>query len=106
MLNRIGQTLNVIVRNLVRVGAQRREFQTSFHRLETEGIAFDGIKKIFPSLLGGKKIVGPGAESIAPELPGVAMAVEAHGFREMQAVLPRRPRQQVRSADAVDDIGN
>jgi len=104
MRNCIAKILNVIMRNLMRVGAQRRELKPSLHRLERKGIDFDGIKKIFPALLRREKIVSPGAKRISAEFPGVAAAVETDGFCEMQAMLSRGPRQQVGPSDAVDDV--
>src|SRR5579863_1870603 len=104
MGDRIAEVLNVVVRNLVSISAQRRELQPGFHRLKGERVDFDGIKKILSALLAREEIVNPGAQRIAAKLPGMAAAIEADGSRQMQAVFPSGAREQVGAADAIDDV--
>ncbi len=46
MSYRRAEALQVVMRYLVRVSPQRREFQTGFHRFETERIYLDGIENV------------------------------------------------------------
>ena len=71
-----------------------------------ERIHLDGIKKIFAALLAGKEIVNPREQPVAAELPGIARAFQANGFRQVQAMLAGLARQQVRASHAVEDRRN
>jgi len=103
---RAAEVLQVVVRDFVSVGAQRRECESGFHRLEGEGIDLDGIEKIFAALLAGEEIVDRGEEAVAAELPAIAAAFEADGFGEVQAVFASLARKQVGASDAVEDVRN
>src|SRR5258708_31079574 len=94
------EILQVVVRHLMGVGAQRGELKSSLHGLKSEGIHFDWIEEIFAVLLAGEKIVDPSNESIAAELPGVAVAFDAHRFGWRQGVVAQRGGAEVRTDNA------
>src|SRR5271167_1322732 len=77
---RWAEALEVVFRDGVGVGAQRSERESTFLRLEGEGIDLDGIEDIFAALLAGEEIVDPGDENVAAKLEGMAAGIEAEGF--------------------------
>ena len=93
------EVLNVVVGNLVGVGAERGERKSSFHGLESEGIHFDFVEEVFAVLLAGKKIVDPGEERIAAEFEGMA-----EGLGKLGAMFARGAGKQVGTADAVHEV--
>src|ERR1700740_360797 len=103
MRSSLAEILQIVFRNFVGIGAERRERESAFLGREGEGIHLDGIEKIFTALLAGEEIVDPGDKGIAAELEGVAAGIEAESFGDVQAVLTGSARQYVRAADGVDD---
>ena len=81
------EALQVVLRDLVGVGAERGERQSGFHGLEGEGIDFDDVEEIFAALLAGKIIIEPGDEGIAAELEGMAAGIEAESFGKLAAMF-------------------
>src|SRR5882724_206683 len=100
------EVLQIVVRDFVSVGAQRRELEPRFHRLKRKRIYLERIEEIFAALLARKKIVDLGEQAITAELPGIARTVVTESFGQMQAVLARLPRQQVGAPNAVHDGWN
>src|ERR1700734_2146743 len=100
------EALKIVFRDVVRVGAKRREWKAGFHGCESEGIHFDGIEDIFAALLAREKVIDPGDEGVAAELEGMAAGIEAEGFGKLGAVFASGAGEQVGASDAVDNICN
>ena len=61
------ETLQVVMRDLMRIGAQRCQFQATDHRLEREWINLDGIENVFATKRRWKVVVNLREERIAAE---------------------------------------
>ena len=106
MGRRAAEILQVIVRDFVSVGAQRREIEPALHGLESERIDFDGIEKIFAALLSGEKVVDRRKKGVAAQFPRVARAFVTYGFREVQTMLAGLAGKKVGASHAVEDGRN
>src|SRR5438552_2613345 len=106
MSNRCAKALQIVMRHLVRIGAQRREFQAAFHGFEGERVHLYRIEDIFTTECRREEVVNPGEQRVAAEFPGVALAIETDGFSEMRAMLAGLTRQDGRSAEPINDPRN
>ena len=97
------ETLQIIMRHLVRIGPQRREFQSGFHGLEGEWIYLDGIENVFSAAERRKEVVDPGQQRIAAELPGISFPLHTERLFQMQAVLAGLPGKNRGASKARDD---
>src|SRR5437879_4243620 len=84
---RLPEVLNVIARDLVRVGAQRRERQSPDLRDESEGVHLDVVIDVFAAKEAGKVIIGAREAHIAAELDGVQARRKAQSVGDIEAVL-------------------
>ena len=100
------EVLHIVLRVGVGVGTKGRERKSGFLRLESEGIHFDLVEEVFAALLAGEEIVNPGDEGVAAEFEGVAAGIEAESFGKLGAVFASGAGEQVRAANAVDNVGN
>src|SRR5580698_8780102 len=100
------ETLQIILRDGVGVGAERGEWEPGFHRFEGEGIDLDDIEEIFAALLAGVVIVEQSNEGIAAELERMATGIEAQGFGKLAAMFAGGARELVGAANTVDEVGN
>ena len=100
------EVLEIVVRDLVGIGAEGSEWESGFLRLEGEGIDLDFVEEIFAALLTGKIVVNPGDEGVAAEFEGVAAGIEAEGFGQLGAVFAGGAGEQIGASDAVDDVGD
>ena len=71
--------LDVILGDVVGIGAKRGQQQSGFLRLEGEWIHFDEVEDVLSAGLGGEIVVDPGEQGVAAELPGIAATFEADG---------------------------
>ena len=88
------------------VGAQGREFQTGFRRLEGERIYLDGIEQVLSAAERGKEVVDPGEQHIAAKLPGVSFAFHTRGLGQMQPVRPGLAGKNRCASEALDNAEN
>ena len=93
MSYRVPEALQIVVRHLVSVGAQRSKLQRPMFRLKRKGINFDRIENVFSAKQGRKVVVDPGQQGIAAELPVLPVSLKADGFGHVQSMLARLPRQ-------------
>src|SRR5579864_1282947 len=92
--------LNIVVRHLVRISAQRRQFQATIHRLAgkgigqaTPGINPDWAEDVFPSEHRREKVVDFCEQRVRTKLPRIAIPFMAYFFSKMQPLLMGLPRQ-------------
>ena len=106
MCDRRAKTLHVVVRHLMGIGPQGREFQACLLGFEGERIHLDGIEDVLSAAQGWKEVIDPGQQHIAAKLPGISFPFHAQSLRQMQAVLASLARQDGRTAEALDQVGN
>src|SRR3954469_7193362 len=73
------EILNIVARDLMRVGAKRREWKSADLGHEGKWIDFDVGIDIFAAEKAGKKVVVASEADVAAELDGVAMVGDADG---------------------------
>jgi hypothetical protein len=98
------ETLQIIMRDFMRVGAQPREFEAGFLGLEGERIYLDGIEDVLSSARRREEVIDPGEQHVAAELPGISLAFHAEGLGQMQAVLPGLPGKNGGASEALDNV--
>src|SRR5689334_12411055 len=85
------EILDVVLGNLMGVGAEGREHQPVEHGLEGEGVDGDVVEDEFALGERGKVVVDPREERVTAEFPRVAAGVEAESLGQVQAVLSCAP---------------
>lgn len=100
------EILQIVVRYLMGIGPQRRKLQAGLSGPKRERIDLDRIEKIFTALLAGEEVVDRGEERIAAELQRMPLSFQAHGFGEVEAMLPGLPRQHVGPPDSIENRRN
>src|SRR5271168_659169 len=102
---RRAEALQIVFRDGMSVGAERRKRKSGFHGLEGEGIDFDYVEEILAALLAREVVVDPCDQGIAAELEGMAAGIEAQGFGKLGAVFARSAGELVGAPNAVDNVG-
>jgi len=51
------ETLEIVVRDLMRIDAERGKLQSALPGFECEGVDLEGIEKVFITLLAGEEVV-------------------------------------------------
>lgn len=102
----LAEILQIVVRDGVGVGAERREREPGFLRFKGEGIDFNFIEKIFAALLAGKEIIDPRDESVSTKFKGVAAGIKTKSLCKLGAVFAGRTRKQIGTTDTVDDVSH
>src|SRR5262249_44737988 len=106
MRSRAAEVLQIIMRDLVRVGAKRRKLKPRFLWLKRERIHLDRVKEILPALLAGEEVIDPGQQRVAAEFPGIAAPFKAERFRRMHAMLARLAGKNVRATHSIENAGD
>ena len=95
--------LNIIVRDLMSVSAERGQFQAANHWLKGKWIHTNGIKNELASKIRREEVIDFCDQCVTAKLPRMPRAFAADGFGKVTPIFVSFARQNGRAAKSVKD---